>query len=287
MRIGIHTSTTGGLHQAALRAAALGANTFQIFTSSPRMWRYGALHAKDILELRRIREENDLYPLVVHDNYLINLASKDEAIRTKSMLAFRQELERAVAIGAEYLVAHPGSYKNQTVEDGIYSFVSGLLEAVEGLDTTGVTLLLENTAGQGSALGSRFEELAEMRRLALPRTSLQIGYCLDTCHCLAAGYDVATADGLEMVLNDAQRILGLENIPVIHTNDSKGALGSHLDRHANIGEGAIGIEGFYRILNHPLLKEKAFVLETPIDQPGDDLRNVNALKQLISQGSVA
>lgn len=247
------------------------------------MWRYGPIHAKDVEELRRIREENDLYPLVVHDNYLINLASRDEAIRAKSVLAFRQELERALAIGAEYLVAHPGSYKNQSVEDGIYSFVSGLLESVEGLDTTGVTLLLENTAGQGSALGSRFEELAEIRRLALPRINLKIGYCLDTCHCLAAGYDVATAEGLEKTLENARQLLGIENIPVIHTNDSRGALGSHLDRHENIGEGQIGLEGFHRILNHPLLQEKAFVLETPINQPGDDLRNVNILKQLIAR----
>ncbi len=244
------------------------------------MWRYGPIHAKDVEELRRIRAENDLYPLVVHDNYLINLASLDEAIRAKSVLAFRQELERAIVIGAEYLVAHPGSYKNQSVESGIHSFVGGLLEAVEGLDTTGVTLLLENTAGQGSALGSRFEELAEMRRLALPQTSLKIGYCLDTCHCLAAGYDVATAEGLERTLQDAQQLLGFDNVPVIHTNDSRGALGSHLDRHENIGEGQIGLEGFHRILNHPLLRQKAFVLETPIDQPGDDLRNVNTLKQL-------
>ncbi len=142
-----------------------------------------------------------------------------------------------------------------------------------------ITVLLENTAGAGNQLGSRFAELAAMRDLAARETRLKIGFCIDTCHCLAAGYDVSTALGLRRTLKEMDETLGIENVPIIHCNDSKGALGSHLDRHQNIGEGYIGAEGFGRILTHPKLRAKAFILETPIDEEGDDLKNVEALKR--------
>jgi deoxyribonuclease-4 len=281
MRIGIHTFTSGSLEKAATRAANLGANTFQIFSSSPRMWRASVPDPIAIRNLGRLREKHDLYPMLIHDSYLINLASCDETIRTKSVEAFRGELMRAAAIGAEYLVAHPGNCKGHSVEMGIYTFVTSLAEAARDLNTNGLKLLLENTAGSGNALGSRFEELRVMREYAGKLgVELDIGYCIDTCHCLAAGFNVADAAGLNQTVRLLDDVLGLENIPVFHANDSKTPLGSRVDRHANIGEGYIGKEGFRRILTHPKLLAKAFILETPVDNEGDDKRNVEMLKSL-------
>jgi deoxyribonuclease-4 len=280
MRIGIHCSTSGALVNAARKALELGANCFQIFSASPRMWRAAMPPPEQVKEMREFRAAHDLAPLVIHDSYLINLASADETIREKSIAGFRGELERAIAIGAEYLVMHPGSAKDQTLESGIETLVRSLETASRGLKPEGFRLLLENTAGAGATIGRALEELKSIRDLAAGKLPYEIGYCLDTCHLYASGFDVATEAGLNQTVADAERILGLEHIPVIHTNDSKGELASRLDRHANIGEGHIGLDGFRRILNHPKLRDKAFVLETPIDQPGDDLRNVDALKSL-------
>jgi deoxyribonuclease IV len=280
LRLGIHTSISKSLEQAAVTAAELGANTFQIFSASPRMWRASPPAPSAVNLLRRARERHDLAPLVIHDNYLINLASCSEPLRLQSTAAFRGEIERALAIGAEYLVAHPGNCKGHSVEQGIYAVIRSLGEAAQGLDTRGLTVLLENTAGAGAALGSRFEELGVMRQFAAELTDLRIGFCIDTCHCLASGYDVSTAAGLKRTVAELDRTLGLDNVRVIHANDSKGELGSHLDRHEHIGRGFIGEEGFRRILNHPKLRGKAFILETPVDKEGDDRRNVDMLKQL-------
>jgi len=244
------------------------------------MWRASAPNPADVLLLNRVREKLDLKPLVIHDNYLINLASIDPTIRSKSILAFRGELERAAAIGAEYLVAHPGSYKGQSVDEGIVNFVHGLVEAAEGLAFNGVTLLLECTAGGGSLIGSRFEELRAIRDLAVTMTSLPIGYCLDTCHLLAAGFDIRSEEGLELTIRGADRILGMNNVKLIHANDSKTPLGSRADRHENIGEGHIGVDAFRRILAHPKLTKLPFILETPVDKEGDDIRNLETLKKL-------
>ena len=280
MRIGIHTSIAGSLEKAALKAGELGANTFQIFTSSPRMWRSRMPGDLEVRMLRRAREHWDLAPLVVHDSYLINLAACEEEIRRRSVEAFRDEIRRCLAIGAEYLVAHPGSCKGQTAEQAIANLAEAAAAAAKGIQGRGLTLLWENTAGAGNALGGRFDELAEIAARTQALVDFPVGYCLDTCHCLASGYDVATAKGLAATVRKARETLGLHNIKVIHANDSKGKLGSRLDRHANIGEGHIGEEGFRRILTHPDLKTKPFILETPVDHEGDDLRNVEALKRL-------
>lgn len=281
MRIGIHCSTSGALVNAAKKALDLGANCFQIFSSSPRMWRASMPPPAQLREMREFRRAHDLAPLVIHDSYLINLAAADPVVREKSIHAFRGELERAIAIGAEYLVIHPGSAKNHDSHGAaLETLASSLAEASAGLRPRGFTLLLENTAGAGSTLGRTLEELRAIRDLAAPRVPYPIGYCLDTCHLYASGFDVASQEGLAATVRRASAVLGLDNVPVIHANDSRGALNSRLDRHANIGEGHIGFEGFRRILNHPKLRGKAFVLETPIDKPGDDQRNVDALKSL-------
>jgi deoxyribonuclease IV len=285
LRIGIHTSIAGSLDQAAHRAAELGANTFQIFSASPRMWKTRLPTAAETAGMREARTAFDLAPLVVHDSYLINLAAVDEALRKKSVAAFRGELERAVIIGAEYLVAHPGSYKGQTLDEGVRRVAKSVVEAARGLELNGMMLLLENTAGSGSAIGSRFEELAEIRRLAEGETELAIGYCLDTAHCLAAGYDVATAKGLRETVKAAEAALGLDSVRVIHANDSKAPIDSRVDRHEQIGKGHIGEDGFRRILRHPKLRGKPFILETPVEEEGDDRRNVEKLKELCRRSS--
>jgi len=242
------------------------------------MWRAGPVSTVSAAALRRLREANDLYPLVIHDSYLINLGSSDPVIRPKSIAAFRGEIERALAIGAEHLVFHPGSGKNHSRDASISLVAAGMSEAAHGLSGS-LTLLIENTAGQGAVLGSTLEELAEIRSQAQAGLDFEVGFCLDTCHSFAAGSDVASEAGLEIFVQGAEAILGLERVAVIHANDSKGSLGSHLDRHEHIGEGLIGAAGFERILNHPKLTNKAFILETPVDD-GDPSRDVNKLKEL-------
>lgn len=285
LRIGIHTSTSGSLEKSALKAHELGANTFQIFSASPRMWKAKVPDPAQIRLLKRARELHDLAPLVIHDSYLINLASADVVIRHKSIEALTGEIERALLIGADYLVIHPGNYKDLTLEQGLLNVAealamswSGVSEELKAQPT--LTILLENTAGAGNQLGGDLNDLHTLRRLAGPYLDVPIGYCLDTCHLYVYGRDISTKSGLEAAVAEADIILGLEHVPVIHSNDAKTRLGSHLDRHAHIGDGYIGTEGFRRILNHPRLIEKAFILETPVDKPGDDLRNVRALKEL-------
>jgi deoxyribonuclease-4 len=280
VRIGIHTSIAGSLERSAIKAAELGANTFQIFSSSPRQWKASVPSPAAIKLLCREREKHDLRPLAIHDNYLINLASAHEGIRKLSVEAFRGELERAVAIGAEYLIAHPGNYKGLTIEQGMLNVIQGIAEAAHGLRLGSLMLLLENTVGAGSQLGGRLEELHVLREFAGKETDLPIGFCLDTCHLLAAGLDVVSVEGLAETVAQIDRILGLENVRVIHANDSKTPRGSHADRHENIGQGYIGLDGFRRILAHPGLRNKAFILETPVDKKGDDQRNIDTLKRL-------
>jgi deoxyribonuclease IV len=287
LRIGIHCSTSGSLERAGLKAHELGANAFQIFSASPRMWRCKAPDPEQIARLTKVRNQHDLHPLVIHDSYLINLASPPSEIRENSIRGFRGELERAFLIGADYLVAHPGNYKGLTVDQGVLNVAEGLALAWSEVDAAlkknpKLTILLENTAGAGAQLGGKLEELATIRQLAGPYLDIPIGFCLDTCHCYVAGWDISNKRGLSDFIGEASATLGLEHVPVIHTNDTKMKLASHCDRHANIGAGYIGLEGFRRILNHPELRDKAFILETPVDEPGDDLRNVMALKELIS-----
>jgi len=250
------------------------------------MWRTKSPDAEQIRLFAHRREKHDIAPLAIHDSYLINLAAPPSVVREKSIEGFRGELERALMIGAEYLVTHPGNYKGLSIEQGMLNVAEAIALAWRGVrddlkTRARLTILLENTAGAGAQLGGRFEELATIRHLASPYVDIPIGYCLDTCHCYVSGFDVANEEGLACLVETASEVLGLAHIPVIHANDAKTALNSHCDRHANIGSGNIGLEGFRRILNHSELRDKAFILETPVDEPGDDLRNVTALKQLV------
>lgn len=251
------------------------------------MWRAKPPDPAQVKLMALAREKHDLRPLVIHANYLINLASAEPVIREKSVDALQGEIERALIIGAEYLVVHPGNYKGLTPEQGMLNVAMSLALAWRAVDPAlpsnpSLTLLLENTAGAGAQLGGKFEELATIRQLAAPHLDIPIGYCIDTCHCYVAGFDIAAQLGLNALIAKISSELDWNHIPVIHANDTKSKLGSHVDRHANIGSGHIGLEGFRRILNRPELRNKAFILETPVDEPGDDLRNVLALKNLVA-----
>jgi deoxyribonuclease-4 len=287
VRIGIHSNTGGSLERAAINAHQLGANTLQIFSASPRMWRAKPPDKLQVQLLAKERAQHDLTPLVIHCSYLINLAAPASVVRQNSVHAFRGELERALIIGAEYLVVHPGNYKDSTLEQGLLNVAEALALAWRAVDdkfktNMNLAVLLENTAGAGAQLGGDFSELATIQQLASRYLDIPIAFCLDTCHCHVYGFDLASKAGFDALLEAARETLGLENIPVIHSNDAKAPCSSHLDRHANIGAGYIGLEGFRRILNHPDLRDKAFILETPDDKPGGHLQDIATLKELVS-----
>jgi len=269
LRIGIYTSIAGDISRALETAHTLGANALQIFSSSPRMWVRGVsrISDADASHFRERRKQLALGPLVIHDNYLINLASADPVLRTRSVQAFHQEIVRAVSLGADYLVAHPGSSDEGKMEQGIAAIAQGLKQAARGLKLGDLRILFENTAGQGNSIGSRFEEL---RAISAHAPILPMGVCIDTAHLFASGWDLRTSEGLNDTLQALDRTVGLGRVAIVHMNDSKTPLGSRIDRHEHIGKGKIGLEAFGRILNHPLLAGRAFIAETPIDKPGDD-----------------
>jgi deoxyribonuclease IV len=281
-RIGIHTSSAGGVANAAERAYRLGCNCFQIFSSSPRQWAPYELSRPQCDEMRRLRDQYDLKPLVIHTNYLVNLAATNEFVLKKSIEAFRGEVERALALCADYLVLHPGSFRGADREAGLRQTAAAIAVATEELDLAkgNLTILVENTAGAEYSLGGSFEQVAAL--LDRLRGVTPTAACVDTCHTHVAGYDIVSVVGLRKTLTHLDATIGLKNVAVWHCNDSKAARGSRLDRHQHIGKGTIGLEPFRRLLNDLRLSHAAFIAETPIDRPGDDKRNVATLKRLVA-----
>jgi deoxyribonuclease-4 len=279
-RIGIHTSIAGGVENAAERASRLGCNTFQIFSTSPRQWQPYSLGKKQCEIMGGLRKKYDLKPLVIHSNYLINLSGANAPFLKKSIAAFRGELERALALCADYLVLHPGSFRGTSREEGLERAAASIAEASQGLDLAkgGLTILIENTAGAEFSLGGTFEQVGEL--LERLRKTVPVGACIDTCHTHVAGYDIVSAEGRQLTLHHLAQQIGLKNVRVWHCNDAKADRGSRLDRHEHIGRGKLGLEVFRALLNDRRLKHAAFIAETPIDEPGDDLRNVETLKAL-------
>lgn len=279
-RIGIHTSSAGGVQNAAERAYRLGCNTFQIFSSSPRQWAPYELGEGQCAEMNRLRARYDLKPLVIHTNYLVNLASSNELFLQRSMQAFRGEVERALSLCAEYLVLHPGSFRGSDREQGLLRTAAAIAASTQGFDLVrgGLTILIENTAGAEFSLGGSFEQVAEV--LERLRGVVPVAACIDTCHTHVAGYDIVSEEGLYATLQQLDATIGLNHVKVWHCNDAKAARGSKLDRHQHIGKGTIGKETFRILLNDLRLAHAAFIAETPIDAPGDDRRNVEILKKL-------
>lgn len=282
LKIGIHTSTSGGVETSAERAYRLGCNTFQIFSSSPRMWMPFKISSQQADAMRRLRMQYQLWPLVIHTSYLVNLCSVTPEFLRKSVKAFRGEVERGLALGAEFLVLHPGSFRGKSREEGLACAADSIAESVDGIDleSGGLKILIENTAGAEFSLGGSFDQVAEL--LDRLRRAVPVGACIDTCHTHVSGYDIVTPEGCEATMRKLDASVGLKNVLVWHCNDAKSAFGSKLDRHQHIGEGTIGIEPFRRLLNDPRTQHAAFIAETPIDAPGDDQRNVDTLKNLVS-----
>ena len=282
-RIGIHTSIAGGVENAAERAFRLGCNTFQIFSTSPRQWRPYALGRPQCEAMSELRRQHDLKPLVIHSNYLINLAGTNSAFLKKSIAAFRGEVERGLALCAEYLVLHPGSFRGGGREEGLARTAASIAEACSGMDLSagGLTILIENTAGAEYSLGGTFEQVAEL--LALLRAHVPVGACIDTCHTHVAGYDMVTPEGRALTLRHLGETVGFQNVRVWHCNDAKAERGAKLDRHEHIGRGKLGLEVFRALLNDRRLKHAAFIAETPMEKAGDDLRNVEALKSVVKR----
>jgi len=287
LRIGIHASIAGSYLNALESARKLGCNALQIFSSSPRMWQGGPARIPDVdaAAFRARRAELGLGPLVIHANYLINLAAEQPMLRTRSIQAFHDELVRGLALGADFLVVHPGSRGEATPEQAVATVIESVKQGSKRVSLGNLRILIENTAGMGVAVGSRLEEIAE---ILTGLKNVPAAACLDTAHLFAAGYDIKSEAGLTSTIDVIDSTIGLDRVPVFHANDSKIPLGGRVDRHENIGEGKIGAEAFARILTHPRLGAsspqgltgRAFVLETPIDQPGDDRRNVAKLWEL-------
>ncbi len=293
-RIGIHSSISGSHINALESARKLGCNALQIFSASPRMWQMGNVRIaeQDGKAFRARREELQLGPLVIHANYLINLAAQQPMLRTRSIQAFHEELVRGLALGADFVVVHPGARGESSIEQAIATIIESVKQAARRVPMGKMRILIENTAGMGTAVGARLEEVAALMQ---GLRGINAGACLDTAHLFAAGYDIKSADGLEKTLVEIDQTIGLDNVPVIHVNDSKIALGGRVDRHENLGEGKIGEEAFKRILQHPRLSSsantglvgRAFLLETPIENPGDDRKNVAKLWELAGLTDIA
>jgi deoxyribonuclease-4 len=280
-RIGIHLGTTGGASNAVERAREIGANTFQIFSSSPRMWRAPKVDPAQAARMKALRAALDVGPLVIHTSYLVNVCSQTDEVREKSVAAFRGEIERALTFGAEYLVLHPGSWKGLTRDEGLKLAADSITRAIDGLPWQGTPfhILIENTAGAEFSLGGKFEQVAELVERLKPTAPVAV--CLDTCHTHVAGYDLVSAEGYEQTIALADSTIGLDAVRVWHMNDAKAARGSKLDRHEHIGQGTMGVEPFRRLLNDERFAHAAFVAETPVDEPGDEERNVRVLKSLV------
>jgi apurinic endonuclease (APN1) len=278
-RIGIHLG--GGAVKAVERAPEVGANTLQIFSSSPRMWRAPRIDPKTASLTKERRAALDVGPMVIHANYLINVCSQSAEIREKSIDAFHGEIERALALGAEYLVLHPGSWKGMTRPEGLKLAAESIEKAIDGLpwQGTGFHILIENTAGAEFSLGGSFEQVAEL--VELLKLHAPVGVCLDTCHTHVAGYDIVSEAGYEETMGKVSATVTFEAVKVWHCNDAKAPCGSKLDRHQHIGQGTIGVEPFRRLLNDPRFAHAAFIAETPVDEPGDEERNVRVLKSLL------
>ena len=280
-RIGVHLGTAGGASNAVERAKQIGANTFQIFSSSPRMWRAPKLDPKQCERMRELRAQYDVGPLVIHTSYLVNVCSQSSEVREKSVAAFRGEIERALTLGAEYLVLHPGSWKGLTRDEGLKLAAESIERAIDGLAWQGTPfhILIENTAGSECSLGGNFEQVAEL--VARLRNHAPVAVCLDTCHTWVSGYDIVSAEGYAETMKQAAATVTFEAVRVWHCNDAKAARGSKLDRHEHIGQGTIGLEPFRRLLNDPHFAHCAFIAETPVDEEGDEERNVRALRSLV------
>ena len=288
-RLGAHLSIAGGLPRAVDRAVASKCEALQIFTKSAGQWRARTLPDDEVVLFRRRVAESGIHPVVAHNSYLINIAAASPALRTQSLDALREELDRAARLGLDGLVMHPGSFTTGNEQDGLMLIADGLRQLLEERAGAGPMILLEHTAGQGTNLGHRFEHLAAI--IGRLGGSTRVGVCLDTCHLLTAGYDLCSDQGYRRTFEEFDRIVGLDRLKLFHLNDSKKPCGSRVDRHEHIGKGCLGLEPFRKLLNDRRFKTLPMLLETPKLETAEsrrrsdadpwDVRNLRTLRRLL------
>lgn len=277
MLLGAHVSISGSVDKAVDRAVDLGCTTFQIFTRNPRGWEAKPLKKYEVETFRDKFREAKFQIAVAHMPYLPNISSPDKAIHKKSVASLIQELKRTGQLGLQYLVVHVGSHLGKGIAAGIKHAAEAVNTALSKVDNN-VMILLENMAGQRNSVGSGFENIK--RILDLIEDEGRVGVCLDTCHAFAAGYDFRTREAVENTLKDFDEIIGLSKLKIIHVNDSKGDLGSGIDRHEHLGMGKIGEGGFIELTHHPVIRPLPLILETPVDSRGNFATNLGKLKEL-------
>ncbi len=280
MRFGFHISISGGLNKVLERAKIRGCETIQIFSRNPRGWRYTKLNLSEVEIFKKAIAENGIYPLFVHMPYLPNLATKAKDIFKKSVDSLITELERCQILGIPFLIMHVGKRMTGTEEEGIRRVAEGINSAF-GKIKNKVILLLENTAGMGSEIGYKFEQIKEIIELVEEKN--RIGVVLDTAHTFEAGYELRDKEGLDRTLREFDSLIGLKRLYCLHLNDSKTDFSSRVDRHWHIGKGKIGLEGFRLIVNHPLLRHLPGIMETPKDDTRLDLMNMRQIRALIKR----
>jgi deoxyribonuclease-4 len=274
MLLGVHCSISGGLHNAFHEAASLGIDTFQIFTKNQVQWKEKTIHNEERLRFLEDFKNSAVKSVFSHASYLINLASGDDMLWRRSVRALTCEILRCHDLGLPYVVLHPGSAKGIHEREGIRNVVKALKTTIHDVENSMVMILLENTAGQGSSIGYQFGHL---KQIIEEVGSARLGICFDTCHAFAAGYDIRTRSGFDTTMEELDHIAGLENLRVIHMNDSKGDLGSRQDRHEHIGRGKLGLEPFRQIMNR--FKYISKVIETPKEENMDRV-NLGVLRGL-------
>ena len=281
MLLGVHISGVSSLSEAPAKAAALGCNTMQIFSRSPQRWRSKFLDSAEADRFNQEEKRLKISPLIIHVSYLINLASPDLELYESSIKAYIEDVKEAQSLKADYIVTHMGSHKQTGEEAGIERFTAALNKIIKKTADSPVVILLENTAGSGSWLGYRF--IHHQRIISGLEDKRRVGICLDTAHAYVAGYDIASKDGLEAMLDEMESTVGLSRLKLIHLNDALDTLGSHRDRHEHIGKGYIGRAGMKRIINHPKLRDLPFILETPKTTERSDKINLKTVRSLRSK----
>ena len=276
MKLGAHVSASGGPARAIDRAVEIGAEAIQIFASSPRAWAFRPISEDRLLEFRQRSEETGVSPTFLHGTYLVNLGGTPELLE-KSIVSLVQQMNAASQLGAAGVIFHSGSHKGAGL-DAVFDQATDALQRVLSECPPDVWLIIENSAGMGDHIGASFGEIGRIIRAV---DSPQVKVCLDTEHTFAAGYDLTHPDRIEDVLEEFDREIGRSRLVVVHANDAKVELGSGIDRHENIGEGYMGLEGFEVIMGHPVFRDIPFILEVPgFEKKGPDKENVDRLKQV-------
>ena len=278
MRLGAHMSISGGLDKAVVRGQEVGCEAIQIFTKSSNQWKAKSLTSTEVTAFRDACQTAGIGPIIAHSAYLINLAAPDQVLYEKSIQAFRDELQRCELLDIPYLVVHPGAHLGTGEEQGLKRITAAIDRIHRDTPKMQAAIVLELTAGQGTVLASKFEHFATI--LEQVEEPERLGFCLDTCHLLAAGYDFRSPEGYAQVMGAWDELVGIERVRVIHLNDSKKDLGSRVDRHEHIGQGYIGTKGFELLLNDRRLAGLPMVLETPKEDDAD-VRNLATLRRLI------